>query len=363
MRRSLLATTLLAGIILLFTGCNPEASKADLVAARGNQLQHLHGTRIVPLHDQFVQATAALDRSAETFVEAPSQEHLEQLRAAWEKALLSYKRCETYNLGDVASSFIRYDLHRWPIDTAAVEKAIRKADQIDRAYVDNLGTSATGLAAVEYLIFGVELAALAEQPARLAYLHALCARVADLAEKLWENWQTYATSFQENTQLSILGGQNQLVNALVSQLEETTRFRLGNPLGEESGGTPRPTTAEAPYAEKSLVTLRASLDEWGLAFFGGSPGDSGYGFDDYLSDLGDDNALSDRIASAFTTTSDRLDGLLEQTADGSLRTGLMDHPEQVLALQNDVRALKTLVRVDLASLIGATVTINDTDGD
>ncbi len=81
------------------------------------------------------------------------------------------------------------------------------------------------------------------------------------------------------------------------------------------------------------------------------------GFDNYLK-LIDREALDVRIIVAFENCQNKIDAITT-----TLQQELVDNPENITNLQNAFRALLVLIRVDMATAIGATVTLNDTDGD
>lgn len=350
-------------LLLLFTtfnwSCESTSQSEDLSKARGKQLSYLYEKGIQPAHDDLVVKAKVLAASAAAFTAAPDEAKLTTLRQHWQGALFAYKRCELYNIGDVNDAFIRYKLHRWPIEVEKLERvANTSSEQINAKFIARQSDFTIGLAAIEYLLFSP-----ARNTANAVYLRELCANLEQQSIALQKSWSDYAAAFQSGLSLNILGGQNQLINGLAAFLEESVHFRLGKPLGEKTGGTLQLDMVETPYAHISLLALRAGMKEWQRAYLGTFEGaENGYGFDDYLSSL-DQEALAQRIGETYQIAEQALEELLVKYPTGNLVEALANDQEAVTDVQSKIRDLLRLVKADLASQTGATITINDTDGD
>ncbi|MEL7161482.1 MAG: hypothetical protein AAFN92_12060, partial [Bacteroidota bacterium] len=85
-----------------------------------------------------------------------------------------------------------------------------------------------------------------------------------------------------------------------------------------------------------------------------------YGFDDYLTELGN-TTVSPRIDAAIANIDANLMALNTNTL--SLQDLLASNLPAVEQLTEDFKALLVLMRVDLSSTIGVILTVNDADGD
>lgn len=348
------------------SACNDDDQTQDFASQRMNQLAVVFNEGVLPTHSNLVSSVALLSSISQLFAEAPTVEALNALREQWRRTINNWKQAELYDFGDISESFLHFRIHRWPVSPEAVEDAILAATIIDENYVDGLGSSAIGLAAIEYLLFvqdeATTINTFIQNPQRLDYLRALTAHLNSTVDNLNERWMAYGPAFIDATELSVFGGQNELVNGLVAYLEESIRFRLGEPLGEANGGVPNADLTETPYASVSLKTLQAGFDEWQTIFTGNFASNTGYGFDDYLILLGNEE-LGPRIIAAIEAVNAELAALLIIYPSGNLQMALENDQQLVTELQGSMQQLLVLINVDMASFTGATITVNDTDGD
>lgn len=338
-----------------------EDSQEDLMEQRITHLENADKYGALPTYEglevyseQFKSATDALNSD-------PNQQNLETAREQWKELAAALKKCELYDIGDVKDSYLHYRIHRWPTNIELLEDTLSGRATIDAVYADRLGSQIIGLGALEYLLFKDDLATTIElydsEPRRLAYLWEITQLQHELVKKVVQRWKDYGPEFIVATQSRISGGQNQLTNSLLSFLEQTARLRLGNPAGESSGQAPDVSRLEAPFSDYSLEMIASGFEEWKRCFYGNFPESSNeYGFDDYLATLNAQD-LVDRIETSIKAC----DAELVKTQ--SLNKELVENTQQVLALQERFNELASLIKADLASVTGATITVNDSDGD
>jgi predicted lipoprotein len=322
---------------------------------------------VLPTHAAFVDASDGLYRNAEAFSLNPSDETLEALRASWKTVTENWKRCEVYDFGNVSNFFLHTRIHRWPVEIDGLEENIRTEEIINEDFINSRGSSIIGLAALEYLLFKDDLATtlqgLTSDDARTAYLVAASKYLKAVAGELNLRWTEEGPAFTQRTTLSIDGGQNQLVNGLINQLEKTIRFRLRTPTGEQNGESPDPHLVETPYADFSISCIKAGFEEWKIAYRGGSPATSMiYGFDQYLTELGN-TTINPNVEAAISVIDNHLVELEQSQSASSLGDLINDDVNEARQLTEEFQALLVLVRVDLSSAISVVLTITDVDGD
>lgn len=350
--------------LFLYISCGDTANEPDFSDPRGRQLESLYQNAITPSHHAFKRSAETLNEAIADFTRMPTEEGLEVARAAWQATTRQWKRTETYNFGQVANFFLHTRIHRWPTNTEGLLENIDTDEDIDQAYISSRGSSIIGLAAIEYLLFREDVAAttmtfITDEKQR-NYLLELSNYVSVIAGEVDVLWEEEEIVFTSNTDLRIDGGQNVLVNGLIAQLDNTLRFRLRTPSGEETGEAPDPSLVEAPYAGYSLPLIEAGFSEWKIAYYGGPDRGIAYGFDDYLTELGN-TTVSPRIDAAIANIDANLMALNTNTL--SLQDLLTSNLPAVEQLTEDFKALLVLMRVDLSSTIGVILTVNDADGD
>ncbi|MEM1323203.1 MAG: imelysin family protein [Bacteroidota bacterium] len=355
---------LLLASLLLVAACdsNDEISEEQLLEQRILQLENMDEFGAKPILQEFVDASTQLLANAEAFAQDISTANLSTLKAQWKATTIVFKKCELYDIGDISDNFIHFRIHRWPIKVEALIDTLGTNTPATASYVANLGSNIVGLGAIEYLLFGMEpaatLTAMQNDAKRLDYLVEATRYLKDQAVEMQGIWDNYSPRFVVATETRISGGQNQMTNAVLALLEESARLRLGKALGEDTGGTLNQELLEAFRSDASVDFLKSGFDEWKLYFYGDFANSTdNYGFDDYLLALNNDELLN-RMNTAIEVCDDELNKL-----GNSLNQELASNTAQVTAVRDALRALAVLVRNEMAIFIGATITVNETDGD
>ena len=356
--------TALAAALLLAGASGPGC--IGLRFDREAMLGAVADTVIVPAHLELVAATEELDAAARRFAASPGPESLAALRSHWLSAMLAWKGVELYDFPGLL--LIHNAIERRPARIPFIEEVIAGADaddlgEMDGAFVESLGSTTKGLAAIEYLIFpaGEEPPALDRfaDPARRAFLTALTANLATKAAELHRHWTPegtdYARSFRENDSegADIQGSVSLLANEMIALLEMVMRTRLGVPMGDATDGEPRPAEVESARTGESLALMSASLASIRETFEAG--------VDDYVDFL--DRSPADRgLAQAIRNQFGAVERALS-AIPGPLGRAVTESPAEVALTFEAMRVLLVLVKTDMAALLGITVTFSDNDGD
>lgn len=351
---------------------NPAAGAGPGGFNRQALLTNFTDNLILPGHEALLSALRDLEAAAGAFAAAPDAGTLEAVQKAWLNANLARMAVLTYRLGPVDDSLLHNRLDNRPPRTAFIDSEILAGTTpLDAAYIDSIGSSSVGLAAMEYLLFDPEggdaavLAAFsgAGGARRRELLVALAAAMPPKAEELRRIWaadgENYAAAFvtADMDAGELQGSLNMLTNQLISDVEEIINSRLGKPLGKRTSGALRPDLVEAPYSGATLPRIIATLHGERAAFTGGD----GLGLDDYLDFLGarsDSGLLSKAITAQFDAAIAALEAI-----DGPLETAIIDDPAGVEAAYQEVFDLLVLLKADMVNQLGLTLTFNDSDGD
>lgn len=333
---------------------------------RNAMLGAVADTAILPAHRQLVEEAEQLDAATRQFASAPTAEGLASLRAAWLSASLAWKGVEVYEL---PGTFLFHNaIEKRPARAAFIEDVIAQADPasleaIDAAFIESVGSTSKGLAAIEYLIFEsaeAEAPVLDRfaDPARRAFVTALTANLAAKTEELHRFWAPeggdYAGTFRANGAegADMRGSISLLANQMIQLVEMVMRTRLGVPMGAVDG-VPRPGEVESYPSGASLALMAASL--------GSIQRTLDAGLDDYLDYL--DRSPADRkLSSAIRARLETVLGTLAGVP-APLSRAVTESPAEVEAAFESMRPLLVLIKTDLAALLGITVTFSDNDGD
>lgn len=362
---------LLIGALItpLLQSCEQEGSSeygSEVEYYKYNQLKNIYANGIAPLSSDFVKQNEILGQTVDRFRQETSLPHLQGVQQQWKALQLVWKQLELYDLGAIANSFIAFEINRWPTDTAKIEENISGTELLDEAFIASRGSSSKGISAIEYLIFfpmdntEILTAFTSSENAlrRMDYLIALSENLISKSKQLQELWEANSGTFVGTLENGISGSQNQVINAMVTLIEESIISKLGNPLGDSNGGTLDPERFEAYRSKFSKEIIQQHLTALQQCYHGDfAPTPFRVGFDDFL-DLIQSDSLAAKISDQFKECQARLNAI-----EGSLEEELVSNPQAVDDLKNAFRDLLVLVKVDMANVLGSTITFNDNDGD
>ena len=236
------------------------------------------------------------------------------------------------------------------------------------------------MGAIEYLIFHPEkendeiLAALTTEEnslQRRQFIVAVTQNVLKKVQVLDSMWSTADASqrlwFTESPidANSLSSPLNRLTNNMVDLLNMTYKYKVGHPLGYFARlgmmnvVDPQPNRVESWGSGYSIEVLTSTLRGLSIVFNGGDQ----LGYDDYLESLNaqveyEDGTLAEVINNTIETSIAQLDALGEPLEDA-----VLNNPDDVDAIYQELRNLNRLIVVDMANNLGITLYFNDTDGD
>lgn len=323
---------------------NTPTSANDINAAVGRSV-------IVPAFTQSAQDASALAVTAKAAcAEAPSAS-LDDVRAAWKKAFVSWQTASVFNFGALTEEQ-RQRVEFFPDERNLVEARVNDLLQRDPAPtvtdVNAASAPAQGFPALEYLLFTDRV----DQTNGCAVVTAIADSLAARLSTISAGWPSYvegtlATSEDDGLTL--------LVEAITREVVTVRDDELGTPLGNANGNAPQPQLSASPYAGIAIEAMRAELSS--MAAIIGGAGSKG---------------LANRIReNGAGTYADDVLALIEQTSAALNR---LDEPFQEALVDGDGRAelyavhdgvfreLRNRVQ-DLGGAVGVTPGFNASDGD
>ncbi|MEW7277465.1 imelysin family protein [Aquimarina sp. 2201CG1-2-11] len=369
-RHKLYTILILSGVFMisLSMSCDKDSDTTTIEAEFDSKehLTNVYVNGILPLNNQLTNQAQLLSASVNLFSTETTEGNLELVQKEWREFQEIWKQLELYDLGAIANSFISFEINRWPTDIIRIEQNIRGTEDLIEEFIASIGSSSKGISAIEYLIFSLDsntevltkFTTDENAAGRKKYLLALSENLYTKSLTLKNLWETNEENFINALENGISGSQNQLVNAMVALIEEIMKSKLGAPLGDTNGGTVDPKQLEAYYGAFSKEIIQQHLKTLQNCFTGdfGQAGTQ-VGFDDLLI-FRDHKNVADKIVMQFSVCQDKLDAI-----SGKLRDDIVTKEEEVMALKNSFRDLLVLLKVDMASILGTTITFNDSDGD
>lgn len=363
---------LLAALVLGLAACDsgsdtdPPADTFD----RSELLANVASEIIVPSYEALHESVDALDAAVAAFATDPTATNLEAAQGALRAARLAWQDASLFQFGPAESVALRTSLNTYPVDVDRVEANVASGDYILGA-VDN--RDAVGFPTLGYLLHGVGdgedeiLAAYAAAPdaaARLTYLQDnvdFIAEAVDATAEAWSPGGDYLGMFlsEANAGVDVGSSLGMMINAFILHYERFIRDgKIGIPAGVRSAGVPRPTSTEAYYGGYSAELAAASLRAVQRLFRGDAlSGASGTGLDDYLQAL-DAQPLAAQIVTELDEAIAAVEALEDPLAEQIERDN-----DPVLAAFQELQDVIVLLKADMTSILGVTITFQDNDGD
>ncbi len=329
---------------LLFAACGGADS------ARRDMLAYLAEEVMLPGEQQLADDAAALTVVTQALC---AGQGVGAAQTAWRELRAAWGRTSAYRFGPVIDQKQASALDFWPVRTATIEAAIAGAPaNIDAAYVDGLGTSAKGMPALEYLLFA------SPEPTtgpRCDFMVELAADIEQRSGELARAWQdSHAEALRSAGHGSALyptekSGVDAVVNATIEGLYRVVKTKLDGPLGNITGSDPDGTLVESYFSGDGLDDIAADLDSFERVYVG-----------EGLAALviAQDPDLDPRIVAQLAAARSALAAVAPP-----LQLTVASDRDKVQALRDEVDALRRLIKLDVASLLGVTLSLSDNDGD
>jgi predicted lipoprotein len=301
--------------------------------------------------------------AAQDFETERTPENLGTLQEALKIARLAWQDVSPFRFGPAESIT---SLNTYPVDPKEISERVSSGEYS----FDTIGSSdAIGFPALGYLLHGVgdnqeDILAMytadTDAENRMTYLIENINFINERVDTATEEWQSSGGDYigmflsEENAGTDVGSSLGMLINSYVKHYERFLRDgKVGIPAGVRSAGTPRPLAVEAYYGESSVELASANLQQVERIFTGGD----NRGLDDNLEALGAGD-LSSEIQTQIDEAQSALDGLSDP-----LSQQIEENNDPVLTTFEEMQQVVTLLKADMTSILGITITYQDNDGD
>jgi len=349
------------------TAESPGGSDFDRAALLDN-----YGSSIIlPTYEALEAEVNALNTSAQAFVDAPSAATLSDVRADLKAARMAWQDANLYQFGPAESLTLRSALNTYPTDVQKIDDNVASGSYTLGSVDDR---AAGGFPALDYLLHDAgasdaeiidAYASGANADGRGAYLLDNVAFVQQNVEQVVDAWSPnggdYLGTFtsEANAGTDVGSSLGMVINAYVKHYERYLRDgKIGIPAGVRSAGVPRPTSTEAAHGGYSLDLALANLRATKRLYLGATPsGQDGPGLDDNLQALGA-GELDTEIVTAIDESISALQALNDPLSDQ-----IETNNDPVLTAFQEMQDVVVLLKADMTSVLGITITFQDNDGD
>lgn len=329
---------------------------------RPRVLEHIAHDVAEPAFAAFDTTAAAAATAVAGLCDAPTDATLAAAQGAWHAERDAWDRLLPLAFGPIAEQMQTGPLDFWPVRPDTIEGAIESAadaSAVTRAFIDGKGTSAKGMPALEYLLFADDALTDAR---RCAYAEALAADIAARAAALHTAWSPgFADSLARAGDGSEVYASSQLgldavVNGSIEALAVMVKAKFDTPLGNLTGAAVDPALLESIYAARSVRDVQRNLDGVWAVYHGADPQAPAEGVSALVQAI--DPALDERVRMQHARAVDVIAAIPEPIADA-----LTTDRGAVQLARDELDTLRRMLKLDVASALGVTLSLSDNDGD
>lgn len=331
---------------------------------RGLLLEQVANERILLAFSRFEGSVISLNQDIIAFTDTTDSLHLAQAQMAWKKAFIDFQAVRGFTFGPGEQGLIgdiNENLGTWPVDTTKVEQRIMASDHT----MNDFRRDTRGLIALEYLLF--EPAALSHFQGppgslRIDYLLTLSQDVLTWAQTQASAWTAYLPAFIADESKAAGSSVSELYNHWLQDFEGIKNFKIALPAGLRVGQTQaEPQLVESRYAHMSVRSIKAHISHVEDLWYGNAlNGSSGIGFEDYLETVEGGELLKSETKAQWVTIHAEL-AKFQDTDD--LAVLVIQDPQKVSALLNELQKMTRFLKSDLSSILGIAITYSSGDGD
>lgn len=365
-----ISLTLLTITMILIASCGEEQSGSS-VSIQDQQalLANIGDNIIVPSYQNLDSKVADLLAEMENFKSDLSSENFAVLKTSLKEARLAWQWCNFYDFGPASEIGLASTINTFPVDKDAIERNIA-GDDFNLESV--AAADERGFAAIGYLLHGAGesdaeiLQQFVDVQTRVDYLDQLIRQVTESVNSVYQRWDSdqdnYIETFKTATGTNVGSSLSLLTNALTQSFERKTRDgKIGIPVGLRTLGVPVPNSVEALYAGYSVDLVQENLKAYQNLFLGTSlrEASSGNG-DSYLTylELLENMSLSNEIKERFEKSVSAVNLLNEPYQEE-----VQNNPNPSNTVIAEIQQLIVLIKSEMASTIGISITFQDNDGD
>jgi predicted lipoprotein len=366
-------TVLLAGGMLVACQKDKTDDKGSTSGYdRKAMLTNYADNYIIPAYAEEMNAVVAMQTAIKAFAMQPNATTLATAREKWLTAYQSWQKVAMFELGPAEGVSLLQFVNTHPCTPSKIQNNISTSSY----NLASIGSGdEQGFAAIDYLINGLastdqviidNYSVMAGAVNRGSYLTALADRLVTLLGGVQQQWNgDYRNTFVNATGTDVSSSTSKLVNSYVLYYERFLRSgKIGLPVGAMTGFS-KPELMECYYSPQNSrgmadIGMAAMIKVFkGESFSNTTSGPSMY---QYMVTLGNkDNSgtlIADVIVKEMNEAAQAVHGL-----DADLKLEFMVSRPKVLQAYQQMQEVVPLIKVDMVSAMGISITYVDNDGD
>lgn len=355
--------TLIIGAVVILSACKKDPQIIENQDNAFSAVISNYAPKITLQYAELSAQTTSLVDQANNFAVSGELNDFSLLQEQLKNCRKQWFNVSMFEFGPALNTDLRASINTFPIDTTSVSMAINSES------FTNAANDEKGFLAIEWMLHRSNaFEILTDSNNGTQEIQALIWFCEDLNNRVsivHQAWvDSYQALFSSNTGASAGSGMSLLVNSYIQDYERLKRQRLALPLGLLTLGIPLTSHVEAPYGGYSSELMQSQFVSSTLFFQGWDQAiENGYGLDDALKSVNatwgeEATPLETVILHRFNEAQVALSNL-----NDPLQDQIMNQPEAVESVYNLLQSVVPLIKADLPSALGISITFADNDGD
>lgn len=347
-------------LLLLFlcsVSCSDDEEKFNRKAFLINAADNL----IVPALEDYVNELQALEDDLIRLKNDPSFANIEMARNQWKNVFSSFLSISSFNFGPGDQQGLQRNLQTewgsWPVDTTEVKRRITDLD----LEMNDSRRETRGLLTLEYILFR-ESNDQFDDVKVSTYANTIVSNLLIRASLVLEEWETgYRDEFVNALGTDVKSSTTEMYNEWVRSILILTDLKWGLPADLIFGKSGNAGLAQNYHSNGSLTFVKQELIYLFQLWRGTKEQDeSDDGWSSYVRSVSSGDRVASDINEKFIDIIDKISDLEGQFTFQEL---IFDNDPVVEEIFMDLRALSTLVRSEMSSVLGLAITFSSIDGD
>ena len=198
MIKKIFSFSLILTILIFSCSSDSDDNSSEVWEQKSEMLTNWADNFISPSYTTLTNNLVLLEESGNTFAGSTNLQNLENLRASFINAYMSWQYVEMFDIGLAEETYYKSKMNIYPTTVSRIELNIQNGNT-DFNNINNY--SAQGFPALDYLLYGIEasdeliLSKYNNESQYLSYLSQIINQMLQNTSPIVEDWQSYRNTF------------------------------------------------------------------------------------------------------------------------------------------------------------------------
>ena len=258
MIKKIFSFTFILTLLIFSCSSDNDDNSSEVWEQKSEMLTNWADNFISPSYTTLTNNLVLLEESGNTFAGSTNLQNLENLRASFINAYMSWQYVEMFDIGLAEETYYKSKMNIYPTTVSRIELNIQNGNT---DFNNSNNYSAQGFPALDYLLYGIEasdeliLSKYNNESQYLSYLSQIINQMLQNTSPIVEDWQSYRNTFISSVENTATSSVNKMTNDFIYYYEKGFRAnKFGIPAGVFSGGA-LPEKVEAFYNQNISKAL------------------------------------------------------------------------------------------------------------